>query len=441
MVAKLFDFGNALFNTQDYKLVQEIIIFFMEDLAMVNNYSSSTRQILIVGSGVAGLSAAKAARNQDPEADIIMFGEENRLPYYRLRLCDYIGKSLDVDTLEINKEEWFEKNRIRVEISSKVTAIEPKARKISINGKEYGYDSLILATGSTPIMPPFKGRELSGVHTIWICEDIVDINRSLQNAKKAAVIGGGLLGLEAAHKICEMGIDVSLIEGMPRLLPKQLDEDGSQIFTRKVQSLGISVFCGKSVVGFEGDNNGHVAQVRMADDTLIEADVVIVSVGVAPNTALFQNSGLSMDRFLNVNEKMETSIQDIYAAGDVASVNGKWFGLWTAASRQGQVAGTNAAGGNAVYETTDIPYVLNTMGTRVVCSGDTGVIQSDTPEAAYEIDQRIDKDQFAYSKLVFYKGLFVAYMLVGEPAKAFNKLRPLINTSVSADTINNILYK
>ncbi|MGI5852152.1 MAG: NAD(P)/FAD-dependent oxidoreductase [Caldicoprobacterales bacterium] len=408
---------------------------------MVNNYSGSTRQILIVGSGVAGLSAAKAARTQDPEASIIMFGEENRLPYYRLRLCDYIGKSLDVDALEINKEEWLEENRIRVEISSRVTEIDPKASKISANGKEYSYDSLVLATGSTPIMPPFKGRELSGVHTIWTWEDIVQINKSLQNAKRAVVIGGGLLGLEVAHKISEMGIDVSLIEGMPRLLPKQLDEDGSEVFTGKVESLGISVICGKSVVGFEGDNNGHVAQVRMADGSLIEADVVIVSVGVAPKTALFQNSGLSMDRFLNVNEKMETSITDIYAAGDVASVNGRWFGLWAAASRQGQVAGTNAAGGNAVYETTDIPYVLNTMGTRVVCSGDTGAIQSDTPEGAYEIDQRIDKEQFAYSKLVFCNGLFVGYMLVGEPAKAFNRLRPLINTGANAETINSILYK
>ena len=117
--------------------------------------------------------------------------------------------------------------------------------------------------------------------------------------------------------------------------------------------------------------------------------------------------------------------------------------VWTVGSSQqtGTGCGTNAAGGNAVYETTDIPYVLNTMGTRVVCSGDTGAIQSDTPEGAYEIDQRIDKEQFAYSKLVFCNGLFVGYMLVGEPAKAFNRLRPLINTGANAETINSILYK
>ena len=408
---------------------------------MSNNYSGSSRQILIVGSGAAGYSAAKAARAQDPDAEITMFGEDSRLPYYRLRLCEYIGKSVDHDELEISSEGWFEENRIRVERSSKVTEIDVKAKKISANGQEYGYDSLILATGSKPIMPSFKGKELSGIHTIWTWEDIVEINKSLLNAKKVVVIGGGLLGLEAAHKISEIGIDVSLIEGMPRLLPKQLDEEGSEIFRGKVQSLGISVYCGKSVTGFEGDNNGHVKQVNMADDTRLEADVVIVSVGVAPNTALFQNCGMSMNRYLIVNEKMETSIKDIYAAGDVASVNGRWFGQWSVAGRQGQVAGTNAAGGNAVYKITDVPYILATMGTRVVCSGDTGTVQADNSEATYEIDQKIDKEQFLYSRLVFRNGLFVGYMLVGEPAKNFNKLQSLINTNTSAETINNLLYK
>ncbi|NLM74337.1 MAG: NAD(P)/FAD-dependent oxidoreductase [Clostridiaceae bacterium] len=402
-----------------------------------NNFSRS-RKILIVGNGAAGFSAAKAARSQDPDAGIIVFGKENRLPYYRLRLCEHIGKSVNYDELKISNEEWFEKNRIRVELSSEVTAIDASSKKIIANGKEYSYDSLVLTTGSTPIMPPFKGKELTGVHTIWTIEDIEKINKDLLNAKKAVVIGGGLLGLEAAHKISEMGIKVALIEGMPRLLPKQLDEEGSEVFRDKVQSLGISVYCGNSVAGFEGEN-GHVTKVKMADDTVLEADVVIVSVGVAPNVAVFQNSGIEMNRFITVNEKMETRIKDIYAAGDVASVNGRWFGQWSVANKQGQVAGTNAAGGNDVYKITEVPYILSTMGTRVVCSGDTGVTQQDNLEVTYEIAQKIDKEQFIYSKLVFHKGLFVGYILVGEHAKAFNKLQPLINTDVSIETINNIL--
>lgn len=405
------------------------------------NSSNPFKRILIIGNGTAGLSATKAARSQNPDAEIIMFGKDNRLPYYRLRLCDYIGKSINYDEIRINSEEWFEKNRIRLELSSEVKAIDIKSKKVITSGKEFSYDSLVLATGSTPIMPSsFKGKELSGVHTLWTVDDIIRINESLINAKKAVVIGGGLLGLEAAYKISEMGIDVSLIEGMPRLLPRQLDEEGSEIFRKKVESLGISVFCDKSVTGFEGDNAGHVRQVSMADGTILEADVVIVAVGVAPNTDILRNTDISLNRFLNVNEKMETNVEDIYAAGDVASINGRWFGQWSVASRQGQVAGINAAGGNAVYQLTEVPYVLTTMGTRVVCAGDTGAIGPDSSETGYEIERKIDKSKFAYSKLVFRNGLLVGYILIGKPAKAFNKLQPLVNTGVSVDDVNSILY-
>ncbi len=407
---------------------------------MSNEHSVSLRRILIIGSGIAGLSAAKAARAQDPEAKITIFGEEHRLPYYRLRLCEYIGKIVDYNELDISHEEWFDNNRIQLELSSKVIEIDTKGKKINTTDKQYSYDSLVLATGSTPIIPPFKGKELLGVHTIWTLEDLTGINKNIVDAKKVVVIGGGLLGLETAHKISEMGIDVSLIEGMPRLLPKQLDEGGSEIFRDKVQSLGITVYCGKSVAGFEGDHNGRITQVHMDDGTFLEADVVIVAVGVAPNTKIFQDSGISMNRFIDVNENMETSIEDIYAAGDVASLSGRWFGQWTVALKQGQVAGTNAAGGNAHYKTTDTPYILTTMGTRVVCLGDIGIIQSENSVAGYEIDQRIDKEEFSYSKLVFHNELFVGYILVGNPAKAFTKLQTLINTNATAKNINDILY-
>jgi nitrite reductase (NADH) large subunit len=407
---------------------------------MSAGFSGGSRQILIAGNGAAGFSAAKAARAQDPDAEITMFCAENRLPYYRLRLCDYIGKNIDYDKLKLNSEEWFEKNRIRVELGAKVTAIHPGKKKIAASGREYHYDSLILATGSTPIMPPFKGKELKGIHTVWTVEDIAGINESLQGAKKAVVIGGGLLRLEAAYKISETGIGVSLIEAMPRLLPKQLDEDGSEVFRNKVESLGISVLCGKSVEGFEGDIKGHVKSVRMTDSTRLEADIVIVAVGVAPNTDLCRNCGIIMDRFVEVNEKMETNIKDIYAAGDVASVNGKWFGQWAVAGKQGQVAGTNAAGGNAIYKAADVPYVLATMGTRVVCSGDTGIARSGNSVADYKTERKIDKKAFSYSKLIFRNGLFVGFMLVGEPAKAFNKLQAMLMTEVSAEAVNNILH-
>ena len=149
----------------------------------------------------------------------------------------------------------------------------------------------------------------------------------------------------------------------------------------------------------------------MADDTLLEADAVVVAVGVSPNIDIFRNNGISMNRFLNVNERMETSTKDIYAAGDIACVNGKWSGQWSAANRQGQVAGANAAGGNAVYETADISYILATMGTRVVCSGDTGIIRQDGSDAEYKTERRVDRINSTilnlYSVTVYLRDLFL----------------------------------
>ena len=170
---------------------------------MNQNNVGSSKQILIIGGGTAALSAAKAARAQDSDVGITMISAESRLPYYRLRLCDYIGKSIDYNKIQINNEDWFETNRIRVELSKKVTAVDADAKKVTAEGEDYSYDSLIVATGSTPIMPPFKGKELSGVHSIWTCEDIEALNKSLADTEKAVVIGGGLLGLESAHKISE----------------------------------------------------------------------------------------------------------------------------------------------------------------------------------------------------------------------------------------------
>ena len=163
---------------------------------MNNNYKDSSRRILIIGGGMAGLSAAKAARAQDPRAEITIISAESRLPYYRLRICEYIGQNVDYDKLLINNEEWFEANSIRVELSTKVTAVDGDAKKITANGKDYSYDSLVIATGSTPIIPPFTGKDLLGVHTLWTYDDVVRINSSLEGAKKQLSSVADFLGLK-----------------------------------------------------------------------------------------------------------------------------------------------------------------------------------------------------------------------------------------------------
>ncbi|MHB1452967.1 MAG: NAD(P)/FAD-dependent oxidoreductase [Saccharofermentanales bacterium] len=407
---------------------------------MSHENTSTPRKIAIIGSGSAGLAAARSARAQDSEAEISIFSEDSRLPYYRLRLCEYIGRSIDYDKIGINPVDWYAANRIDVHLSSKVTALDIAGRQITAAGGVYSFDSLVVATGSTPIMPPFTGRELKGVHSLWTCEDVAGINEELLSAKTAVVIGGGLLGLETAYMISKLGITVTLIEGMPRLLPKQLDEAGSAVFLEKVKSLGIKVVCGINVSGFKGDGGDHVRETAMADGSSFNADIVVVSVGVAPNTGLCSSSGLTVDRYISVNDRMETNIGFIYAAGDVASFSGRWSGQWSVAGSQGQIAGTNAAGGDAVYKILNTPYSLPTMETRVVCSGDLGTTPGTGDAEHYEFVRQSGAEQFSYSCLVFKDRLFAGYMLIGEPAKSFNKLQTLIGSDKNKDTISEILY-
>lgn len=407
---------------------------------MSQENTGASKKIIIIGSGSAGVSAAKSARTQDSAAEISIFSEDSHLPYYRLRLCEYIGRSIDYDKLTISPEDWYTANRIDIHLSTKVTSVDIGGKKIHTAGGEYSFDSLVVASGSTPILPPFAGKELKGIHTLWTYEDVVGINEDLQDAKSAVVIGGGLLGLETAYMISRMGITVTLIEGMPRLLPRQLDADGSAIFTAKVKSLGISVLCGINVSGFTGDDGQHARHVTMADGAVLDADIVVVSVGVAPNTGICLDSGLTVERYINVNDRMETNVDFVYAAGDVASFSGRWSGQWIVAGGQGQIAGTNAAGGDAVYRISNTPYSLPTMETRVVCSGDTGITPGIGDGEGYEFVQQADRDHYSYSSLVFKNKVFSGYMLVGEPARSFNKLQPLIGSDMDKTAVSAVLY-
>lgn len=403
------------------------------------------RKIVIIGSGIAGLSAGKSARTQDSFAEITIISRDTHPPYYRLRLCEMIGTDTAYENFYINPISWYKKNKFTLLLSTKVLSINCETKKITTDKGDIDFDSLIIASGSTPAMPPFAGKDLPGIHTLWNFEDITAINEGLKKSQSAVVIGGGLLGLETAYRISQMGITTTLIEGMSRLLPKQLDEEGSVVFTKKVGNLGIHVITGQSVTEFKGD--GHVQEVVLADATVIKTDIVIVSVGVKPNTSICEDSGILLDRYIPVTEKMQVKIishntsdeietSDIsnflYAAGDVASFNKEWFGQWPVALLQGQTAGTNAAGGNALYHMENSPYILNTMGTRVVVSGDViDSMETDT----YVIKETIE-ETYSYIKLVFKNGFLTGGVLIGDYSSKFVKLQSLIKGKAPKDTVS-----
>ena len=476
-----------------------------KSVSIAENDSSISQKILIIGNGIAGLSATKAARKQDPHAEIVILSQESHPAYYRLRLCELIGKDTPLEGFYIHPIEWYSQNGISLFLSCDVLSIHNPAKvsnfqehhiqnehgnvittditdetslqikfsnsssqtdKISIannnlkyvstNKGDFAFDKLVIASGSTPVMPPFPNRELAGIFTLWNLENITAINEALKNSHSAVIVGGGLLGLEIAFHISQMGISTTLIEGLPRILPKQLDESGSGIFTKKIESLGIRVITGQSVKEFQGVE--RVEKVVLADGQILNADIVIISVGVRPNINIFGDCGILLDRYIQVNEYMQVKVavnynstqsglsavssnpgdlvfsDCIYAAGDVASYNKTWFGLWTVANSQGQIAGTNAAGGHVQYHIDNYPYILNTMETKIAVSGDVIISEGEIADVL----QNVDPIKYSYIKLVFKEGVLIGGILIGEPSSKFVKLQTLIKNKATKDNVTLI---
>lgn len=388
-------------------------------------------KILIIGSGIAGLSAAKTALRQNPEADVTMMTQEKYPPYYRIRLCELIGKDTPYDNFFINPVSWYKDNKINLVLSEKALRIDNAAKYVFTESGNHPYDSLVITCGSIPAMPPFKGKELGGIHTLWNLDDVSSINADLPGCRNAVVIGGGLLGLETAYHIKQSGIDTTLIEGLPRLLPKQLDEEGASIFLRKVMELDIDVITGQSVTEFKGVN-GNVHEIAISDGRSFDADLVVVSVGVRPDTSLCADAGIATDRFITVDRKMQTNVPGIFAAGDVVSYDKKWFGVWPVAESQGKIAGANAAGGDMAYDPQNITYVLNTMGIRIISSGDVDL----SGDKKHEILRLSDIEAFSYVRLDFVDDHLRGGILMGKAAKWQVRLQTLIDNAVLKENIS-----
>lgn len=371
------------------------------------------RPILIIGSGIAGLTAAEAARKQDPSADLVILSQDRHAPYYRLRICEVLDQPAMSGMLDLHPADWYTQNRIRLETGATVAAIDAEAHEAVLSdGGRLAYASLIICSGSRSFVPSISGAGRPNIHTLWSMQNALDLAAALEQASQAVVIGGGLLGLEAAYHIRRRGIAVTIVEKAPRLLANQLDQAGSAVLSARVREQDIAVVTAADIIeltGLTDDPASPVSGVQLADGEHFAADLVVICIGVRAATGFLAGSGLAVQRRILTDTRMQTSLADIYAAGDAAEPDGFWFGLWSSARLQGQVAGTNAAGGNARFDSTVPPYIINTMGTRVAVQGDQGL--ADVPQ--YELDVLLDEASGNYRKLIYRDGIFKGFMLVG----------------------------
>lgn len=391
--------------------------------------------ILILGSGIAAVSAAQAARKENSQAKITIYTDDKNLPYYRLRLLELVADSANKEKLFLHPASWYEDQDIALVQGHKARELLAEDKKVLFeNGLSASYDRLILATGSSSFVPPIEGKELPGIYTLWTMDDAHILEKAAESSKHAVVVGGGVLGLETAHVLAGRGLEVALIDRTPILMNRQLDKQGAELFTRMVEKLGIQFIGSANTNAFVAGKDGRVSQVLLDDGKSIEADMVVVSTGVYANTAFIKPGTLRIDRKIEVNRSMQTSDPSVYAAGDVASVEKSWYGLWQVSMAQGKVAGTNAAGGNATYEPKVPPYRVATMGTQIVSAGvyDEEVIRRDYPEKADFFESEVVEDEAhgIYRKLTYCDGNLCGYILIGDvkdQVKLQKDLKPVLH--------------
>jgi NAD(P)H-nitrite reductase large subunit len=333
-----------------------------------------------------------------------------------------ILSEVDPVNFYIKPAEWYQENNIKLTLGTTVNEIRKDSKELVLsNGETRSYDKLILATGAKAFIPPIKGAEQEGVFAIRTLEGVNMLQKFLKQVKKAVVIGGGILGLEAAWELKKAGKEVTVIELSPNIMNKQLDERGSELLRAATEKAGIRVITNTGIEEISGD--GKATGVKLVDGTLVSADLVICSTGVRQNIELAKAIGIETGRSIKVNEKMETGVEGIYACGDCAEFNGANYAIWGQAVEMGKAAGINAVGDEYKYEAFIPSNAFSGMGTSLFAVGDNGK----DPEKVYKTFEVFDGAKNTYEKLYFVNNRFCGGILLGDVSKSARLLEGYIN--------------
>lgn len=367
-------------------------------------------RLLVVGAGIAGVTAVESFRKHAPDAQVVLLSAEQELPYYRLNLTRFLAGDCTESELPIHEQAWYDENLIELRTGAEIDEILPESGEVRLkNGERMAYDRLILAAGAHPFIPPFQGVKKSGVLALRTLANARAILDRVQPEMKCICIGGGLLGLETAGALAARGAAVTMLEGHDWLMPRQLNRRAGEILLSHVERLGITVLRNartKEILGSE-----QVSGVLLQDGRSIPADLVIIATGVRPNSHLGRRLELEVDKGVVVDHYLRTSLPNIYAAGDVAEHNGVLYGSWAAAQFQGSIAGMNAAGLKVEFGGVSRSNTLKVLGVDLVSigrfvpeDGSCTVLESESEEA--------------YCRLVFQDGRLIGAVLVGDASVA-----------------------
>ncbi|RSL29849.1 NAD(P)/FAD-dependent oxidoreductase [Salibacterium salarium] len=371
------------------------------------------KKLIIIGNGMSSLRLMETIVSESKDAfSIQAFGEEPEFPYNRVKLSSYLQQEAEEHSLFPYSSDWYESRNIQIHKQEQVTYINEVQKQIHTrDGFVYSYDYLVMATGSSPVQLDIPGIDKEGVHTFRTLHDAKNLITAAYERKKAVVVGGGFLGLEAAYGLAKAGSEVVVIQRGDTLLNPQLDNTASSYLQKELEAYGIAFYFGQSVQSVEG--NEQVKSVVLQDGTVIDTYIVLFATGIHPNKELAQESGLDTNRGIIVDDYMKTSAEDVYAIGECIEHNGQSYGLVPPVYEQARVAALDLCGKEPAPYNGSFPYShLKIAGIDLFTAG-----KIEEPTQMDTIVQA-DSSKPLYQKIIMQNDVIQGAILFGDTAAA-----------------------
>lgn len=386
-------------------------------------------KLVLVGNGMAGIGTIEQILKLGGAYDITVFGSEPHPNYNRIMLSYVLEGSKTLNDIILNDWNWYEDNNITLHTGTTVTRIDEGSKQVvTDNGMIVPYDKVIIATGSNSFILPVPGSDKEGVVGF---RDIADCDAMLAAAKqynKAAVIGGGLLGLEAAKGLVNLGMDVTVVHLMEDLMERQLDRNASSMLQAELERQGVKFAMGKQTVELTGEQ--RVSGLRFSDDSTLEADFVVMAVGIKPNVTLARESGITVNRGIVVDDYLQTSMQNVYSIGECAEHRGVCYGLVAPLFEQGMVLAKYLCGSNTKpYEGSIVSTKLKISGVDVFSAGEF------LDSSEHTVISSKDEWKRTYKKILLKNNVIVGAVLFGDVTESANLQKLVKQGAVMTDEI------
>ncbi len=399
----------------------------------------SPRRLVVVGGGMVAHRLVEALRDRDPAGtwSVDVFAEESRPPYDRVALTSFFS-GRDPEDLLLGEPDLWHRPGVRLHTNSPAHRVDTDRRVVHARGREYRYDAVVLATGSSAFVPPVPGADLPGSFVYRTVDDVAELRAWVEHRAaekdrpvRGAVVGGGLLGLEAAGALQAMGVATTVVEFAPRLMALQVDEGGGEALRRLIERLGIDVRTSSATSKVKAGRDGRVARMEFAAGERLPVDVVVFATGVRPRDEVARDAGLAVGERggVVVDDGCATSAPDVYAVGEVACIQGRTWGLVAPGYTMAEVVVDRLLGGAATFPGADTSTKLKLLGVDVASFGDVFAAEPGSLEVVYA-----DPVAGVYKKLVLSDDArtLLGGVLVGD-ASAFAALRPLVGSPLGSD--------